>query len=434
MIVFDLDSRRINRWLSAFAMLCRILALTYALVLTRFHPHPVIEARQGIIMTVWWGMAAYTAILIAVLFARDSILRAPIFLLLDTLICSAILIPTDGGYRNVFALHSAIPVLTTAFSIPASPTLWRRGLLLIFVGGVGTFGFALSLWLNGYTFASVIEQRAVDEVILRTSTYPVLALVLGFIALLMVLWQRSLERMNALQADAGIEAERRRIAMDIHDSVLSRLTALSRRVEFAELLATEEPDAMRAELSHVAAMASDIHTDIRWTVRALRDDPTQMRLFPVVRSIVERFERNTNLPVEVRLPALEPALPFDTLRHLGYIVEEALVNVWKHANCRAAWVAIETQQDRIELTIGDAGVGFDGTTLSAEVAAWPDVSKGWGLENIRERAQQVGGQCQIVSVPGQGTRVLIQIPLHAQPGQARPSPTVWEDVWRLFGF
>ena len=78
-------------------------------------------------------------------------------------------IPTDGGYRNVFALHSAIPVLTTAFSIPASPTLWRRGLLLIFVGGVGTFGFALSLWLNGYTFASVIEQRAVDEVILRTS-------------------------------------------------------------------------------------------------------------------------------------------------------------------------------------------------------------------------------------------------------------------------
>ena len=430
MIVFDLDSRRINRWLSAFAMLCRILALTYALVLTRFHPHPVIEARQEIIMTVWWAMAAYTAILIAVLFARDAILRAPIFLLLDTLICSAILIPTDGGYRNVFALHSAIPVLTTAFSIPASPTLWRRGLLLIFVGGVGTFGFALSLWLNGYTFASVIEQRAVDEVILRTSTYPVLALVLGFIALLMVLWQRSLERMNALQADAGIEAERRRIAMDIHDSVLSRLTALSRRVEFAELLATEEPEAMRDELNHVAAMASDIHADIRWTVRALRDDPTQMRLFPVVRSIVERFERNTNLPVEVRLPALEPALPFDTLRHLGYIVEEALVNVWKHANCQAAWVAIETQSEQIEVIIGDDGEGFD----PAAVAAWPEGSKGWGLENIRERAQQVGGRCQIESAPGQGTRVLIQIPLQAEPGDAGRNPSVWEDVWRLFGF
>ena len=101
---------------------------------------------------------------------------------------------------------------------------YSQALLLIFVGGVGTFGFALSLWLNGYTFASVIEQRAVDEVILRTSTYPVLALVLGFIALLIVLWQRIMYRMNALQADAGIEAERRRIAMDIHDSVLSRLT------------------------------------------------------------------------------------------------------------------------------------------------------------------------------------------------------------------
>ena len=56
----------------------------------------------------------------------------------------------------------------------------------------------------------------------------------------MVLWQRSVERMNALQADAAIEAERRRIAMDIHDSVLSRLTALSRRVEYAELLAEKK--------------------------------------------------------------------------------------------------------------------------------------------------------------------------------------------------
>lgn len=430
MIVFDLDSRRINRWLSAFALLCRVLALTYALVLTRFHPHPVIEAREGIILAVWWGMAAYTAGLIVLFFVRDAVLRAPVFLVFDTLLCGAILIPTDGGYRNVFALHSAIPVLTTAFSIPASPTLWRRGLLLLFVGGVSTFGFALSLWLNGYSFASVIEQRAVDEVILRTGTYPILALVLGFIALLMVLWQRSLERMNALQADAAIEAERRRIAMDIHDSVLSRLTALSRRVEFAELLAAEAPEATRDELKRVAAMASDIHADIRWTVRALRDDPAQIRLFAVVRSIVERFERNTNLPVDVRLPAVEPTLSFDTLRHLGYIVEEALVNVWKHASCDAAWVAIETQDDQLHVVIGDNGVGFD----PAAVAAWPVDSRGWGLENIHERAQQVGGQCHIEAAPGQGTRVSIQIPLHTQPGDARQNRVAWEDVWRLFGF
>ena len=310
------------------------------------------------------------------------------------------------------------------------PTLWRRGLLLILVGGVSTFGFALSLWLNGYTFASVIEQRAVDEVILRTSTYPVLALVLGFIALLMVLWQRSVERMNALQADAAIEAERRRIAMDIHDSVLSRLTALSRRVEFAELLAAEAPEAMRDELNHVAAMASDIHADIRWTVRALRDDPTQIRLFPVVHGIVERFERNSNLPVNVRLPAVEPTLAFDTLRHLGYIVEEALVNVWKHADCRTAWVAIETQNEQLHVVIGDDGVGFD----PAEVAEWPVGSKGWGLENIRERAQQVGGQCHIESAPGEGTRVVIQIPLRDQPDDARRNQAMWEEVWRLFGF
>ncbi len=429
MIVFDLDSRRINRWLSAFAMLCRILSLTYALALTRFHPHPVIEARLGIIMAVWWSLAGYTALLIALFFVRDNILRAPMFLLADTIVCVAILIPTDGAYRNVFALHSAIPVLTTALSIPSSPTLWRRGLLLILVGGLSTFGFALSLWLNGYSFASIIEERAVDEVILRTSTYPVLALVLGFVALLMVLWQRSLERMNAMQAQAAIEAERRRIAMDIHDSVLSRLTALSRRVELAEVLAVEEPDAMRSELNQVAVMAADIHADIRWTVRALRDDPTQIRLFPVVRGIVERFERNTNLPVQVRLPTQEPAFSFDTLRHLSYIVEEALVNIWKHANCRLAWVQIELAGRRLLVMIGDDGVGFD----VAAVARQPVGSGGWGLENIRERALQIGGQCRIESEPGQGTRIMIEMSLE-DSANGKKSQAMWEEVWRLFGF
>lgn len=430
MVVLDLDSRRINLWLSAFAMLCRVLALFYALVLINFHPHPVVQARESIIVAVWWATAAYTTLLALLLFTRPEVLRAPLFLLLDAIVCMGILIVADGGYRNVFSLYSLTPVLTTALSLPSAPTLWKRGVLLVFISALGSFGFALSLWLNGYTFAAVIQQREVDEVILRISTYPVLGLILGFVALLMVLWQRSVERMNTLQASSAIESERRRIAMDIHDSVLSRLTALSRRVEFAELLATDEPEAVRAELDQVAAMAADIHADIRWTVRALRDDPTQIRLYPVIASIIERFQHNTGLAVEFRRPANEPTLPFDTLRHLGYIVEEALVNIWKHARATRGWVEVEVLDEAIEVIIGDDGVGFN----PAAVAAWPAGNRGWGLQNIAERAAQVGGISTVQSVPDQGTRVVITLPLPLAAGEMPPSHTMLEDVWHLFGF
>lgn len=430
MVVLDLDSRRINLWLSAFAMLCRVLALLYALVLINFHPHPVVQAREPIIMAVWWATAAYTALLAVLLFTRPEGLRAPLFLLLDAIIGMGILIVADGGYRNVFSLYSLTPVLTTALSLLSAPTLWKRGVLLMLISALGSLGFVLSLWLNGYTLDTVIQQREVDEVILRISAYPVLGLILGFVALLMVLWQRSVERMNMLQASSAIESERRRIAMDIHDSVLSRLTALSRRVEYAELLAADEPDAVRAELDHVAAMAADIHADIRWTVRALRDDPTQIHLYPVITSIIERFQHNSGLLVEFRRPATEPALPFDTLRHLGYIVEEALINIWKHARATRGWVEVEQHDDTIQVIIGDDGIGFD----PAGVAAWPAGSKGWGLENIAERAAQLGGISTIHSAPGQGTRVEITLPLPAAAGDVPPGHTMLEDVWHLFGF
>ncbi|QLQ06310.1 MAG: hypothetical protein HZY76_09840 [Anaerolineae bacterium] len=75
MVVFDLDSRRINQWLSAFAMLCRVLALLYALVLVNFHPHPVVQAYEATIMIVWWATAAYTALLGVLLFTRAEVLR-----------------------------------------------------------------------------------------------------------------------------------------------------------------------------------------------------------------------------------------------------------------------------------------------------------------------------------------------------------------------
>jgi signal transduction histidine kinase len=430
----EFDIRKLSHWLSVFAMLCRVLALAYGLVLIRFHPHPVLAARADRLIELWWVALGYTFVLIASLaMGHDDVLREPPFLVLDTGVCVGLLILAGGGHRNVFALYSWVPILTTALSLLGSNSLVKRSLLLALIVSILTAGFALSMVLDGYTFDVVLERREIDEAFLRTSSYPVLGLVLGFVSFVMEMWQQSLERMNVLRAQAAVEAERKRIAMDIHDSVLSQLTALVRRTEYAEVLMSDDPADAQAEMTHVATMAGDIHADIRWIVKALRQDPTRISLSEVIEGIVTRFRRNTGLPVDLRLPEDDLAVPFDTVRQMGYVVEETLANVWKHSRCTRAWVSLdlpspptplpggegsrpspptplpegEGRTGRAILRVRDDGVGFDVgqvTGRSAELA-------GVGLVSIRERAVQMGGEARFISQPGQGTEVIVEIPL-----------------------
>lgn len=408
---YEFDARRLYHWLTVFAMLCRVLAMTYGLILVLYHPHPVLAARTDRLLTLWGVAAVYTLFLIGVLaIGRGDVLREPLFLTADALFCVGLLVVAGGGHRNVFALYSWVPILTTSLSLLGSESLLRRVLLLGAIVTLMMGGFALSMLLDGYTFDVVLERREIDEVFLRTSSYPVLGLVLGFLSFLMELWQRSLERMNALRAEAAIEGERKRIAMDIHDGVLSQLSALVRRAEYAEVLLVEAPEGAQAELSHIVTLAGDIHADIRWIVKALRQDPTHINVGEVIEGIVTRFQRNTGLPVVLELPDGELTVPFNTVRQVGHIVEEALTNVWKHSRCRHAQVSLHREGRWAVLRVEDDGVGFDPDRVSA-----PSDLAGLGLTSIRERAQRVGGQVELLSEPDEGTRVIVRVPLPGRP-------------------
>jgi signal transduction histidine kinase len=268
---------------------------------------------------------------------------------------------------------------------------------------MSTVGFAVSLLLDGYTAPVIIELRQVDEVVLRSASYWVTGGLLAALAAMMIAWQYSRERANALREQTAVEEERRRIATDIHDGVLSQLSALSRRAELARLLLSEDPRAARDELSRVIVVAGEVHEGIRWIVRALRQDPAQMTLSGELARIIDRFQRNTGLAVEYRLPQREPAVPVDAIRHLGYIVTEALANVWKHANAGCATVTVRRAGNRVLVKVIDDGTGFD-TTHIAETEA------GMGLSNIRERAREIGAEVEIRSAIGRGTRILISLP------------------------
>ncbi len=221
---------------------------------------------------------------------------------------------------------------------------------------------------------------------------------------MMIAWQHSRDRANALREQAVVEEERRRIATDIHDGVLSQLSALGRRAEYASLLLAEDPITAEAEILRVVTLAGEVHEGIRWIVRALRQDPAQLTLGGELTRIADRFRRNTGLMVELTLPVDEPQVPVDTIRHLGYIVTEALTNVWKHAGVESAAVVVHRLNSQSMVQVVDEGRGFD----PAEVGSG---QTGLGLWNMRERAQEIGGDIDIRSSIGNGTQVTISIPL-----------------------
>ncbi|MCS7259878.1 MAG: sensor histidine kinase [Anaerolineae bacterium] len=401
----SMNAQQVGYRLSWVAMLIRVVALGYAFGVLSFYPHPIIAARSELLMGLWVIAAGYTAVLIMVLaLPINPWLRTTPFIMLDTAIALALVNLAGGGYRNIFSLYSLIPSVTAALSLPSAEHHFRRAILLGGVVVASTFGFGLSLYLDGYTPARIIELRQVDEVVLRSASYWVTGGLLAALAAMMIAWQHSRDRANALREQSAIEEERRRIATDIHDGVLSQLSALSRRAEYASLLLAEDPKGAQEELHRVITMAGEVHEGIRWIVRALRQDPTQLTLGEELMRIAERFQHNTELPVLLKLPRGELPVPVDAVRHVGYIVTEALTNIWKHAHANRAVITVRRVDGQVLVKVADDGCGFD-------VAQTLHAATGMGLRNMRERAQEIGAELTLRSAPGKGCQVLIALPV-----------------------
>jgi two-component system sensor histidine kinase DegS len=103
------------------------------------------------------------------------------------------------------------------------------------------------------------------------------------------------------------------------------------------------------------------------------------------------------------LDSIPPSIELSVFR----ILQEELTNVRKHSNANAVNIKTELSRDELLLTVEDDGVGFDPHMLAAE----QESGKQLGLMAIRERAELLGGDMKIDSVPGMGTRITVSIPM-----------------------
>jgi PAS domain S-box-containing protein len=220
--------------------------------------------------------------------------------------------------------------------------------------------------------------------------------------------QKQNEQLRALSAklaDAE-EIERRMISRELHDQVGQNLTALGLNLS---LLSAQLPEDCRATF---APRLSDSQSLVQKTTAQVRNLMADLRppvlddygLMAALRWHGERFSERTGITVTVMGEDPTPRLPDRVEIALFRIAQEALVNVAKHAQAQEVVLGLEVEDTIMRLIIADDGVGFD-PTQTDEMHRRP----GWGLVSMTERAEGVGGHCDIRSIPGKGTRIIVEV-------------------------
>ncbi len=203
------------------------------------------------------------------------------------------------------------------------------------------------------------------------------------------------------------EAERQRIARDLHDATGQSLTAIALALRGYESSLAEQGLSGQGDLSTIRTFANEALTELRRIIADLR--PPQLDDFGLASALrwyVGTFqERHPELTVQLHLPRTMPRLAQEVETLLFRIVQEGLTNVAKHAVALSVVVDVQACDDSLCIEIEDDGRGFDVD------ATWADAQTGWGLLGIRERTQLLGGTVTIDSVIGQGTRVRVSIPV-----------------------
>jgi signal transduction histidine kinase len=219
-------------------------------------------------------------------------------------------------------------------------------------------------------------------------------------------------RLYTQASKSAAEAERSRLARDLHDSVSQAIYGIVLASRTLEKLADGKDTRMAAPLQHILSLSDAAMAEIRALIFELRPESLEREgILAALNKQADAIRARYGLAVEINLCQTEPAVPLAVKESVYRIAQEAMHNVVKHAHARHLWLNLvcnhETGVGRLE--IRDDGVGFDVNK------ACPSQM---GLGTMRERAQSVGGRLEIESDPAGGTTVRAIIPIPAPAAAA----------------
>ena len=197
--------------------------------------------------------------------------------------------------------------------------------------------------------------------------------------------------------------ERERLAADLHDTLEQSLTGVAFQLETLNRL---PPERTGRHLELATQMLARSREDVRRSVWNLRAQALDGRLLrEALRHVVEPITEGTGIRVEFGGTGEEEALPDLIAGNLLLLAKEAVANALKHAHPKHLKLTVDYEPATATLTVQDDGIGFTPAT-----AAGPHDGH-FGLQGMRERARRLGADLEIASAPGEGTRVVIRVPI-----------------------
>lgn len=233
-----------------------------------------------------------------------------------------------------------------------------------------------------------------------------------FVGLLLDITEReqAIEREQQARAEytlrliASQEAERERIAGELHDSLGQSLSIIKNHVQLI-LLQKRIPAPVRKELETISETTSAAIAEMRRISQDLH--PYQLDhlgLTGALTALIENSAAASHIAFERKFDAVDGVFSRDDASNLYRIVQEAMNNILKHSGAKNSRITLERDLHEVRLFIQDDGHGF---SLDGQ-------AKGMGLKNMAERARILGGRLKLDSSPGNGVRIEIVVPISAE--------------------
>ena len=212
---------------------------------------------------------------------------------------------------------------------------------------------------------------------------------------------RELEQLLETRKELAVVEERNRLARELHDSAKQQAFAAAAQISGVRALLSRDPASAEAHLKETEHIIDQLREELTNLIFELRPAMLENQgLGPALDNYAIEWSRQNRITAEVRLANVRP-VPIEIEQALFRIVQEALANAARHSKAANVEIELRFNRDHLTLTLSDDGQGFEPKNSQT----------GFGLHSMHQRAEALGGNLSIETVPGQGTTLTCRIPI-----------------------
>jgi len=313
----------------------------------------------------------------------------------DIVVC-CFLVLSSGALYSPFLLYTLVPVVTSALLLDSRVTFGIAGLS-------GTYVIISHLW---NPFASLTITQSELSYFLVYMVAVCLAAVLPY--LINANLRKRLEFEDMIR-------ERKRLSREIHDGVAQTVFTLRWQVQLVDRRLAKMGIQL-AEVKELVRLSTEAHQDTRECLELLRNYSGDGNFVPHLKVYLNRLNHGNGLKVSLDANTEKIHLQVWAELELMRICQEAFTNIRKHARAQHVQINVKSLNGRLKMGIVDDGCGFDAAAYRLNGIN----AENHGLAVMQERAELIGGRLKVMSMPGQGTNIQVEVP---------SNPTRNEQLW-----